>query len=277
MGNELIDRDRLDQIIRRATELQTGEREIGEGLTEDDVIQLGADVGIPTRYLRQALLEDRTRGTRSQVRGAGQALVGPTTVEVNRVVLGDLHDVAEGVDQWMIEDEGLSTIRNTVRSSAGHLRWEKQRGFAAEIRRAFVRGGRALSLVKADDVTADIQQLEEGFCHVRLEANVERARSGRIGGGLALIAGGALATVVAGVLGFALPAALVPVVLGAAASIPVLRRHRFENERIEIGLEQVLDQLERSEVRPEHQLPGPSSTAVTIDRIAKEIKKAFGG
>ena len=114
MGNELIDRDRLDQIIRRATELQTGEREIGEGLTEDDLIQLGADVGIPARYLRQALLEDRTRGTRSQVRGAGQALVGPTTVEVNRVVLGDLHDVAEGVDQWMIEDEGLSTIRNTV-------------------------------------------------------------------------------------------------------------------------------------------------------------------
>ena len=56
-----IDRAALERIIKRAAELQTGERDIGEGLTEQEVLQLGRDVGIPGRYLQQALLEEQSR------------------------------------------------------------------------------------------------------------------------------------------------------------------------------------------------------------------------
>ena len=56
-----IDRAALERIIQRAAELQTAEREIGEGLTTDEVLALGREVGIPGRYLQQALLEERTR------------------------------------------------------------------------------------------------------------------------------------------------------------------------------------------------------------------------
>ena len=55
-----IDRAALERIIRRAAEIQAGERDIGEGLTEGELMTLGQDVGIPDRYLRQALLEERT-------------------------------------------------------------------------------------------------------------------------------------------------------------------------------------------------------------------------
>src|SRR2546422_8764532 len=61
MGKDLISRDALERIIKRAAELQAGEREIGEGLPTHEVLALGKDVGIPDRYLRQAMLEEQTR------------------------------------------------------------------------------------------------------------------------------------------------------------------------------------------------------------------------
>jgi hypothetical protein len=41
----LIGRDALERIIRRAAELQAGERDIGEGLRREDLLALGKDVG----------------------------------------------------------------------------------------------------------------------------------------------------------------------------------------------------------------------------------------
>src|SRR5213079_2542182 len=61
MAGELIRREALERIIQRAAELQAGEQDIGEGLTEPELLALGQDVGIPSRYLRQALLEEQTR------------------------------------------------------------------------------------------------------------------------------------------------------------------------------------------------------------------------
>ncbi len=67
-----IDRAALERIIQRAAELQTAEREMGDTLTSDELIALGREVGIPGRYLQQALLEERTRlgnvGARRPVR-----------------------------------------------------------------------------------------------------------------------------------------------------------------------------------------------------------------
>src|SRR5438046_1275241 len=57
MAGELSRREALERIIQRAAELQAGEQDIGEGLTEPELLALGQDVGIPSRYLRQALLE----------------------------------------------------------------------------------------------------------------------------------------------------------------------------------------------------------------------------
>ena len=56
-----IDRAALERIIQRAAELQTADRDIAEELTPDQVLALGREVGIPGRYLQQALLEERTR------------------------------------------------------------------------------------------------------------------------------------------------------------------------------------------------------------------------
>ena len=58
-----------------------------------------------------------------------------------------------------------------------------------------------------------------------------------------------------------------------AAALTVARRHRSENERVQVALEQVLDRLERGEIRNDRQIAGPRMNAFV--RIADEIRKTF--
>src|SRR2546426_12666037 len=80
MGKDLISRDALERIIKRAAELQAGEREIGEGLTTHEVLALGKDVGIPDRYLRQAMLGEQTRIVPEVATGTWAWLAGPRSL-----------------------------------------------------------------------------------------------------------------------------------------------------------------------------------------------------
>ena len=89
MPGELISREALERIIRRAAELQAGERDIGEGLTKDELVALGQDVGIPSRYLQQALLEEQTRSVSGAERGPLAWLTGPSQLSAERVVPGE--------------------------------------------------------------------------------------------------------------------------------------------------------------------------------------------
>ncbi|PYP56441.1 MAG: hypothetical protein DMD40_10765 [Gemmatimonadetes bacterium] len=69
-GGDLVSREALERIIKRAAELQAGEHDVGDGLTNNEVLALGKDVGIPDRYLRQAMLEEQTRSARWREDGA---------------------------------------------------------------------------------------------------------------------------------------------------------------------------------------------------------------
>lgn len=271
IGSGLIDRPALERIIQRAAELQASEREIGEGLTESEVFDLGTEVGIAGRYLRQALLEERVRGEGRTVSGLGAWLLGPDAIEAQRVVAGETDAVARVLDAWMRTEEGLATLRNTQ----GHLRWERQPGFFAEMRRSFGAGGRAYVLARADDVAAYVQQLEPGFSHVRLRAAVQSRRAGRITGAATLAAAGGLTTAVATVLGFAAVVAVAPAVAGLAIGLPLLRRHRPDNARLHVALEGVLDRLEAGTIKPQHRQAGRDASGDLFERIGGEIRKLF--
>src|SRR5258705_10708313 len=163
MGNELISRDALERIIKRAAELQAGERDIGEGLTPDEVTALGKDVGIPDRYLRQAMLEEQTRTAPEVSTGTWAWLTGPRAVVAHRVVPGDRDAVERALSRWMTEEELLQQKRHF----ADRTSWEPKAGAFASIQRAFA-GKRRYSLARAGEITGQVVQLEPGFCLVRL-------------------------------------------------------------------------------------------------------------
>jgi len=269
MPGELIRREALERIIQRAAELQAGERDIGEGLTEAEVLALGQDVGIPTRYLRQALLEEQTRSVVTGGTGLFAWLTGPSLLTAERVVPGDRGAVERALTVWMEREESLQVKRRY----ADRTTWEPRVGAFASIQRALGAGGKTFALARATEVGGQVTQLETGFSHVRLVADVRGERARRLWGAALLVLWGAVLAGVLPALGALAPWAAIPTAVAWAAALAVARRHRRENERIQVGLEQVLDRVEHGEIKPEHALPG--SRVTTFARIAEEFRKAF--
>ncbi|HEY7194214.1 MAG TPA: hypothetical protein VH439_10780 [Gemmatimonadales bacterium] len=265
MGKDLINRDALERIIKRAAELQAGEHDIGEGLTNDEVVALGKDVGIPDRYLRQAMLEEQTRTAPAVAPGTWGWLTGPRRLSAQRVVPGEPAAVERALTRWMEEEESLQVKRRYPDRTT----WEPKAGAFASIQRAIGKKGRRYSLASADEIAGQIAQLEPGFCLVTLTADVRTRRERRIlAGGVVLGLGSlAIAAVMVpfGALG------LLPAVVLVPAVVAIGRVHRVDNDRIHTSLEQVLDRLERNEIRETPSLPGPHP----LVRIAEEVRKAF--
>jgi len=266
MAGELIRREALERIIQRAAELQAGERDIGEGLTEPELLALGQDVGIPARYLKQALLEEQTRSTAAPARGLLAWLAGPVFLTAARVVPGDRATLERALDAWMLREESLQVKRRYPSRTT----WEPKVGAFASIQRALGAAGKAFALAQASEVAGQVTPLESGFCHVQLIADVRRPRDRRVWGAATFVAAGLACGAAAPALGVLVPWSLGPVVAACVAAVAVTRQHRRDNERIQVGLEQVLDRLERGEIRPEHLIAGPRASAFV--RIADEIR-----
>jgi len=269
MPGELINREALERIIQRAAELQAAERDIGEGLTEKELLALGQDVGIPGRYLKQALLEEQTRSIVAEGRGLLAWLAGPALLTAERVVPGDKAGVDRALSAWMEREESLQVKRRYPDRTT----WEPRAGAFASIQRALGAGGKRFALARAAEVAGQVAQLEPGFCHVRLLADLRGPRTQRLWGAAGLALFGAALAGVASVLGVLGPWVFAPPLAVWAAALTVARRHRSENERVQVALEQVLDRLERGEIRAEHALPGPKASPFV--RIADEIRKTF--
>ncbi|MFZ5623802.1 MAG: hypothetical protein ACOY71_05140, partial [Gemmatimonadota bacterium] len=174
-----IDRAALERILKRATELQAGDREIGEGMTPEEVLALGKEVGIPARFLQQAMLEERSRVVPAAEPGIMDQLIGPAEVAAQRVVQGEVETLQRALVRWMDEHE-LLTIQ---REQPGRVSWEPLTGAAAAIRRAGAAfESRPFMLRRASTVAATLTPLEPGYVLVRLTADVRPARSGFVGG-----------------------------------------------------------------------------------------------
>lgn len=268
-----IDRAALERILQRAAELQAQEHDVGEGLSTEEVIALGKEVGIPGNLLRQAMLEEQGRLAMHTPEGVTNQLFGPDEVSAARVVRGRPEDAERALLDWMNRNELLVVQRQ----QPGRISWERMSGVQAAMRRGIstFEGARArFMLARADVVRATFTPLEEGYCHVALTATIKSARSGvlvgaGVTGGMGVAAAGALVALNA--IWF-LP--LAPLAGGAALAWVISRRHRPTVERTQLGLERALDFVETAAVKPGHELPakGPG----LLELISGEMRKAIG-
>ncbi len=267
-----IDRAALERIIQRATELQTGERESGESLTSDELMALGREVGIPGRYLQQALLEERTRLGTVGAAGLFERVTGPGRITAQRVVRGDPDATEQLLIQWIESNELLCVQRQ----QAGRITWEPMGGIQAAIRRstaAFGAGKRPFMLSRAATVSATIVPLEPGYSHVTLSADTRKVRSEYVGGGAAVATAGLASTAVMVALGALLPVALLPLPFALGVGYAVVRRYGPALARIQLGLERALDFLEDGAAKPHHGLPERSGGILGL--LADEVRKAL--
>lgn len=248
---DAFSREEFDRIIRRASELQSGD--VGasgssEVIHEAELLRIGREVGLDVRHLRQAVGEARAEGLRPTPppdRPLLVRLMGPGFLPSSRVVPGEAEAVYARLAEHLQEAEGLRRVRKRSERSL----WEPADGVAAALRRTLRIGGGTYALARAGAVELSVARVEEGRSLVTIIADVRKIRGGT---GLAAMAGLGLVVGSVGLgLGFAVGAPLlaIPGVIGGAGAGNFLGRHQFikEADRIRLAMEGLLDRLEADE------------------------------
>lgn len=241
-----LDRGALERVLARAAELQAGSGEPEEALTEEQILDLGREVGLSAQHLRQALAEERTRVVLPEDRGGLSArLLGGARVGASRIVPGGPRDILDAIDAWMQRQECLQVKRQF----SDRIVWEARRDLVGTIRRALNVGGRGYALARAFEVAATAVPIDASRTMVRIDADLASFRSSlaRQSTGLTTLgiaAGGAMIA-----LHFAIAAAAAPVVLiGAGAFYGARGLNARTATAAQLALEQLLDRLERGEI-----------------------------
>jgi hypothetical protein len=262
-----IDRAALQRIIQRAAELQGTDRDVGDSLTEEELLHLGEEVGILPVHLRRALQEERTRALVTSDQGALNRLIGPRHIAAERMIAEKKDTIEASLGRWMADGE----LMQVKRRFPDRMSWERKEGAWASLRRSFGAGGRKYTLARAREVVTRVVDMGDGSCLVQLVANLSNTRTEHlVGSGVALSAGAAT-TGIALVLGIMTAVAVAPVVLSAPIAIAIMRSRRGQIEEFQVALEQILDRLQHGDVEP--QPPRRIGGVSVVDRIADEIRK----
>lgn len=248
-----VTQEQLERVIRRASDLQfRSSASIGGELGAGDVVQIGAEVGLEERYVRQALAEVEAEALLPDTPpddGLARRITGPAIVSASRVVPGSPSEVEANLEAYLREEELL----RQVRSRAGGSLWEPATGLVSQMRRAMDVGGRRYILAKARSLQITVEALESGWSLATMTADVGNMRAERLGGwfaglGLSGVAGGLALFLATG-------GGILPLVGGAAilagcmgvATVSVRADMRKVRQRMELALEGLLDRLERGQ------------------------------
>ncbi len=246
---EAVTRGALERVLARAAELQAAagdDTEPPDGLTEEQIVDLGKEVGLSAAHVRQALAEERARiaPATDSPSGIGTRFFGATRVSAQRVVPGSATRVLATLDRWMQREESL----RVVRQRPDRIIWEPRRGLIGSVRQLL--RGRDSALYRANAIAATVVRIDAERTLASLEADftvLRRAMAGQVGGG-ALIGGAS--TVALMVMGVMLPVAVAPVFVVTGAFYAGSRRaQRHVLERAQLSLEFLLDRLERGETQ----------------------------
>lgn len=240
-----LSRAALERVLARAAELQATEAEPGDAmLTDEQLLDVGKEVGLAPQHLRQALAEERSRSVVPEEGGRIAHVFGPAIVHASRTVRGKPETVFAGLDAWMQREESLQVKRRLP----DRIIWEPRAGFVTDIRRAFNIGGRGYHLSRAYEVAATAFAVDADRVLVRLEANLQNVRAQRLATGAATTGTGVIASAVLLTLGFFAPVAAIPTAIGLAGGYFTARSHSPVVARAQVALEQVLDRLEHGEL-----------------------------
>lgn len=252
-----LDRGALERVLTRAAELQAHSVEPSEGMTEQELVELGGEVGISADHVRRALAEERTRADLPEHVPESAIMsgwFGESYVTASRVIRGTPAALLTAVDDWMQRQESMVPRRRR----ADRLTWEPRRDFLGNLQRGFNFRGRTYDLVTAGEVAATVAAVDNSRTLVRLDADLGASRrrhaigSGVAAGGGIVSGSGMLALATLFPEGSLLIGGLVGGVwagLGLLVASTVARSQRKRVSRVHAALEQILDRLERDEMK----------------------------
>lgn len=237
----VLHRAALERVLQRAAELQAAGTEVPETLSEEELVALGAEVGISASAMRQALVEERMRIVLPEERGLLARITGPATFVATRVIAGTPAEILARLDRALQDEENLKERRRFP----DRIIWGPRGGFVGTIRELMNVDGRGFPLARADEVSATAVAADGKRVHVRLEALLHARRAGAAQAtGLGVITGGGLAAI-ALALSVAAPFAVGGGALIAGLSGWTARKNYLRDARFaQLAIEQTLDRLE---------------------------------
>ena len=238
----------LDLIVRRAAEIQNKRgNTASQLLTEEEVVEIGRQVGLEPAHVRRAMAEVHAESLapeRPQGNRILDLVAGDARVEVRRVVAGEPTLIQQQVEMLLREREKLSALRRRPARSV----WEASAGIMDRLDRFMNFSGKEYALADTRQVELAIAETEPGWSLVTLAADLANKREEALytaGScvGVAAILAAAFTAMDAGYGVF------LPVVVGlasAAVAIPWLRWSVGKRrERIAVILEGLIDQVDR--------------------------------
>lgn len=240
----ILQRAALERVLQRAAELHAASTEVPETLTEEELVALGAEVGLSATAIRQALIEERMRVVLPEESGLLASIAGPATFVATRVVVGTPTTLLARLREDLEGEENLAERRRFP----DRVVWGPRGGFAGAIRQLTRLDGRGFPLSRADEVAATVVAADKERTHVRLEATLFDRRVGAAQASAAgTLAGGAIATVGI-VLNVLPPLALASGIMLAGFTAWQARRSYLRDARhAQLAIEQTLDRLEFGE------------------------------
>jgi hypothetical protein len=233
-------------VLARAAELQSGPGDTEDNFTEEQLLELGREVGLSPQNLRQALAEERTRSiVPDEERGIAAGLFGPSRIRASRTVSGRASETLAAIDAWMQRQELLIVKRHHT----DRIVWEARQDFVVGIKRALRVGGRDYALSQAYEVSVTVLEIDDKQVHVALDADFRTQRARSTTQIVASSVLGGIATVSLVAISVPVLLAAAPVVVLAAGGVAGARAlHGRVITRAQLALEQLLDKLERGEL-----------------------------
>lgn len=255
--------EELERVIRRAAELQTAREALPEQLDDEEVLRIGAEVGLQEPHVRRALLELRAEAMVPEApddRSLPHRLWGGAYVQASRVVPGTVAEVQQRLEDYLHSGESLRQVRNRHGMSI----WEPAADFVSQIRRGLDLSGHGYTLARAKRLQVATEALETGRSLVTITADMRNQRAeqggGFLFGAVATTFGGSLALTLAAGLPVLLVVPALGVVTGGGGVLIAKRLLRGEREKMHLAIEGLLDRLETG-TRP------PAGRAGLMDRI----------
>lgn len=248
-GRSITRRD-LEAIIRRAAELSLAEADTSDNLSEEELLRIASELGLPAQHVRQALYEQ-------PVLGGGDTWYdrwfGPAALAQSRAVPGRPETLQARLEEYLATHEYLQVVRRRP----SEMVLIPAEDAISRVARVFARPTKRFGLAHAERVVIALHSLPDQKTHLRVETDftAERSRSvsgGVWGGGLLGAAVGAgLATVAALTTSGAVEAVLIggnlAVSTGAGVALAVkLQAGRFRERmhRVKVEIAHLLDRAE---------------------------------
>jgi hypothetical protein len=166
-----LTRPDFEAVIRRAAELSAIEAEDGaeETLSEEEVLRIATELGLPARHVRRAIYElpEFEPGA-----GTADSWFGPTMLTATRIVPGQPDSMRRRIEEYLTTREYLQIVRQRQ----GRTFLMPADDAISNLARGLLRPSRRFHLARARRVVMGVRPLDERSAHVHIATDMSEQR-----------------------------------------------------------------------------------------------------